>query len=98
MNSYKEDAIGYWIAKDPSAILDYPMDWTDWLQDAEIITASQWTVPTGLTAANPAYSTKATTVWLSSGIPGEVYTVVNRISTSEGRTDERSFRVKVKNR
>lgn len=98
MNSYKEDSQGYWIEKDPDSILDYPMDWADWLQDGETITNSEWLVTDGITVDNSYNTAEATVVWLSTCIAGQTYMITNRITTSAGRQEDRSFRVKVSNR
>lgn len=83
--------------KDPSAVLDYTIDWTDWLE-ADTISSSVWTVPTGLTKDSEATTTKKATVWLSGGTQGRFYTVTNRVVTAGGRTDERSIVLVVEQR
>jgi predicted transcriptional regulator len=52
--------------KDSNATLDYGINWAPWL-GADTITASAWTVQTGLTIATPAasFTTTTTTIWLS---------------------------------
>lgn len=42
-------------------------------------------------------ATKAT-VWLSGGTAGQIYTVTNRITTAAGRTEDRSFAIRVEER
>lgn len=97
--------------KDPNAILDYTVDWSAWLASGETISTSTWTASTGITiATTPAPSNTGTTatVWLSGGtvnggeelgvsggISQRAYRVTNRITTSAGRTDDRSIFVAV---
>ena len=84
--------------KDPDAVLDYSVDWSKWLAGDQIQT-SAWSVsdPT-LEAADDANTGTRTTVWLSGGTVNQSYTVTNRITTSEGRTDDRSFVIQVQDR
>jgi hypothetical protein len=97
------------FAKDPQANLDYSIDWdhnvagaasgTGYLGASETISSSSWSVsPSGLTVGSTANDGKKTTVWLSSGSAGTNYSVTNTITTSQGRTDERSFDVECINR
>jgi len=83
--------------KDPSAILDYSIDWSLWL-DGDTIQTSSWTVPQGLTKASETNNSTTATVWLSGGTVDQTYTVTNRITTANGRTDERSILIKVEDR
>lgn len=83
--------------KDPSAVLDYTVDWTDWLE-ADTISSSSWTIPVGLTKDSEAATTKKATVWLSGGALAQFYTVTNRVVTAGGRTDERSIVIVVAQR
>ena len=85
------------IPKDPDATLDYGRDWSDWL-NGDVITASQWTVPAGLTQETSSFTDTTTTVWLSGGTDGQTYTITNRIHTELGRTDERSMIIDVDER
>ncbi|MBI4905706.1 MAG: hypothetical protein HY820_18885 [Acidobacteria bacterium] len=85
------------FAKDPNSVLDYSIDWTRWL-DGDAIATSEWIVPDGLTKVTDGRTTKTATVWLSSGSAGQSYTVTNRITTSGGRTEDRSFTVKIEER
>lgn len=85
------------VNKDPNAALDYTIDWSDWL-GADVIAASTWTVASpagGLVSTTPAYTNTAAKTWLSGGTAGQVVRVTNRITTSLGRIDDRSFNVRL---
>lgn len=84
--------------KDPHAKLDYGFDWSNWLASGETISASVWTVPTGITEESDQRGDDSVTVWLSGGTAGESYTIACKITTSASRIDERSFVVQVENR
>lgn len=87
--------------KDPDAKLDFGIDWSDWLAGGETIIASVWAVPPGITQSSspaPSNTPTTTTIWLEGGTAKETYVVVNRITTSAGRIDERSLYIQVKNR
>lgn len=85
------------FVKDPNAVLDYYVDWTRWL-NGDTIATSVWTVAAGLTIANDTHTTTAAIVWLSGGTVSETYKVTNRITTTGGRTEDRSFDVKIAER
>lgn len=85
------------FVKDPDAILDYQINWEDWL-DGDTISASSWEVDEGLTGTNQSYSDSVTTIWLSGGTVDIRYTLTNTIETNAGRTEERSFFVDIKER
>lgn len=85
------------ILKDPNATLDYYIDWTSWLSSGESIVTSTWTC-TNTTITLPSttnFGTATTTVWVASGIAGEVYNITNRIATSGTRTEERTIQFTV---
>lgn len=84
--------------KDPHANLDYGFDWSDYLVADEILSASVWTVPSGLVEGTKQLGNTSTKIWISGGTAGTAYTVANKITTSEGRIDERSFTIVVENR
>jgi hypothetical protein len=85
------------FTKDPNAVLDYSIDWTRWLAGDQIAT-SEWIVPSGLTKIADSKTTVSATVWLSGGSVGQSYTVANRITTAAGRTEDRSFTIRVEER
>lgn len=89
--------------KDPDAKLDYGWDWSDYLADGEVIDTSTWSIaPTGTLAAAsspaPSKTDTTTTVWLEGGTAGAVYEVTNHVTTTGGRTDDRTFVVRVQDR
>ena len=98
MTDYRKDSRGIWIHKDPNAVLDYQVDWTAWLGAGETIITSSWTVQLGIINDSSNFSGGVTTIWLSGGTLGKEYMVTNRIVTSAGRQEARSFRVVVVNR
>lgn len=84
--------------KDPSSVLDYTVDWSNWLASGETISASAFTVESGLTKDSESNGDTSGTVWLSGGTAGTAYSVTHQITTTAGRTDERSFVVDVLSR
>jgi len=83
--------------KDPDALLDYVIDWSDWLS-GDTIADSEWIVPDGLVNVDDSFTDAATTIWLSGGTAGRKYSLTNRITTAGGRVDDRSIGVMVRNR
>lgn len=85
--------------KDPAAVLDYELDWSTWLATvSDTIATSTWTADTGITVDDESNTTTTATVWLSGGTAGVTYSLVNRITTAGGRTDERTITVAVRER
>jgi hypothetical protein len=88
--------------KDPSAVLDYVFDWRPdtkpWLATGETITDHTITADTGITVDSSTEDAGKVTVWLSGGTAGVNYKVACKITTSAGRTDERTIWIKVTNR
>lgn len=89
--------------KDPGATLDYSIDWgAQYLAEFETIATSDWSVipvePGGLGIAASSFEPLISTVSVEGGVAGHVYRVVNRISTVEGRIDERSITIRVEDR
>jgi hypothetical protein len=84
--------------KDPSSVLDFGFDWSDWLDSDDSVSTSTWNVPTGITDDSDTSTSTTTTIWLSGGTVGSKYKITNRIVTANGRTVERSFYVKVESR
>lgn len=84
------------FVKDPNAVLDFKVDWSSWLQASETISTSTFTVPSGITKNSEANTTTTATVWLSGGTGGgTVYKLVNRITTNQGRTEDRIVEIRV---
>ena len=95
--------------KDPDAVLDYKFDWkaetnstgnSDWLISGETISSHTITADTGITVDSSSETDTDTsvTVWLSGGTDKVDYSVACEIVTSDGRTDERTATIKVRER
>lgn len=86
------------MIKDPSARLDYAIDWSGWLEGTETITDSTWTSPDGLPTETPSLSGGRAIVWVTGGAAGQTYRLTNRVTTSSGRIDERTLTIYVTER
>ena len=84
--------------KDPDSVLDYGVDWSDWLASGETISTSTWTVPNGITEDSDSKGDNSTLIWLSGGTAGTTYTLANKIVTSDSRTVERTIEIIVEQR
>lgn len=93
--------------KDPQAKLDYGFDWEDWLEENESISTSDWSVETDTGSSDdliiastpsPTVSSGHTTVWVKDGVTEKKYDVKNTIETDQGRIDERTLTIWIKQR
>jgi S-formylglutathione hydrolase FrmB len=83
------------VQKAPGEIEDFTLNWVTRGLGGDTITGSTWDVmPAGLavlTNPAPSYTTTTTTLWVSGGASGVVYTVTNTITTAGGRTLKDQF-------
>ncbi len=88
--------------KDPDAVLDYRMDWTDALAEGVALSTSTWSVSPaiagGLEVRESALDGGVTVVHLAGGVAGHVYRVSNEVTMSDGNIDGRSLVVRVEER
>jgi len=95
MSGFEFGKLGPIIVKDPQSLLDYAVDWTDWLGTDDIISVV-WTVQQGIQKIRESNDLKTAKIELSGGSVGEVYSISCRITTGESRVDERTFRVHIR--
>jgi hypothetical protein len=82
--------------KDPNAVLDYQWDWTDWLPAGDTITTANVSITSGdVTLNSQSNTTTAVTAWISAGTAGTEATLVARVTTAQGRTDDRTIGLKI---
>lgn len=86
------------IVKDPDAVLDYSLDLSAWLTDAGDSLQSLVVIGNGVTIDSHAISGTSVIAWVSGGTVGESATVTFRFTTANGRTDDRSITLKIRER
>jgi hypothetical protein len=82
--------------KPAAAVLDYSIDWTQWLA-GDTLASSSWTCDPGITGTPVGLSTGATrtTLWLSGGTAGQSYNIADTVTTTAGRTQVVRFKIYV---
>ena len=80
--------------KDPDAVLDFEFDWSSWLAVGETIASKTVTV-TGVTLDSSPNDDSSVVAWVSGGTAGTTATVACLITTSAGRTDERTINLAI---
>ena len=101
LTGYKSDRVGQFIEKDPFAVLDYAVDFTNWMPSGDTINAITVTVETidGDAAPLAVDSSSKTDfvakAFISGGTAGNIYNVEFRIITTNSLKDSRNFRIKV---
>lgn len=86
------------IVKDPDAVLDYSLDLAAWLTDIGDGLLSLAVIGDGVTIDSHAIDGTAVIAWVSGGTAGETATVTYRFTTGNGRTDDRSIYLKIRER
>ena len=82
--------------KDPSAILDYQIDWSIWLGANDTLQTVTWEISSGLVKDSESNTSTTATIWLSGGTLNQFYTITCSIITAQGRYDQRSFVLRIK--
>lgn len=87
------------IYKDPDALLDYTIDWTDYLAalSADRLADVAFTNSDGTLVLTEVYEGFAT-AWIEGGTVGETITLTCRIQTRAGRIDACTVYIKVRER
>jgi hypothetical protein len=92
-----------WPDKDPNEVLDYELDWADpdrpRLETGETLITSVWSVVLGDVAINSSTFTPQglSTVWTSGGTAATKCELLNRVTTSKGRTYDQTVVLRMKN-
>lgn len=76
---------------DPDAVLDYRWDWSLWLQGADTISSHQVIIDGTVVLGTNSHDDTSVTAWISGGAAGENARVTARITTAQGRTDDRTI-------
>ena len=84
--------------KDPAAHLDFVFDWSDWLVDGDAIDSATVTAGTGITVTGTSIVGSTVVPWLSGGTVGKNYAVTCQVTTTDGRIDERTITIRVRER
>jgi len=95
LTGFQEDRVGVYIEKDPYAVLDYTLDWTNWMPDGDTISTISVSADTGITVDSTSNTDYIVTAYISGGTAGTIYNVEYRIVTANGLQDSRNFRIKV---
>lgn len=99
-NGFKWDSLEkMWkIDKSAGSNVDYSHEWAQWLalSDNDAIATSTWAIDkTSMTIESSIFTPTLTTVFVSGGVVGKTYRVTNTITTTGGRTETRTFLVRV---
>ena len=91
------------FTKQPADVLDYDLDFSDWLTGSDSITgavatpsASDPVDPADLIVQSVQIVGQTVKVWVSAGVNGQNYKVTSTITTSEGRVKQLEFKIRVK--
>jgi hypothetical protein len=95
LTGFQEDRVGAYIEKDPYAVLDYSLDWTNWMPSGDTITSISVTADSGITIDSTTNTDFIATAYISGGTAGTIYNVEYKIVTTNGLQDSRNFRIKV---
>lgn len=96
MTTCSTEGEAQYVFKDPDETLDFENDWAARLNDGDTIVESDWIVPAGIDDDAAVFDGTTTTIWLSGGTLGETYHLVNRVTTAQGRTRDRSKYVTIR--
>lgn len=90
------------ILKDPNAVLDYTLDWSEWLEPLTDTIASVNVAVSGVTLDHTTNNGTSVTIWISGGTVGTRGEARVRITTvgtgARPRTDDRTVFFKIKER
>jgi hypothetical protein len=87
------------IEKDPDALLDYTIDWSAWLPTGDTLVNAVFSINDALASiASSAHDTTRATAWVQGGTVGVRAALRCRITTAEGRIDDRTVYLRIRER
>ena len=95
LTGFQEDRVGAYIEKDPYAVLDYSLDFQNWMPSGDTITSISVTADSGITIDSSTNTDYIATAYISGGTAGIIYNIEFKIVTTNGLQDSRNFRIKV---
>ena len=95
LTGFQEDRIGAYIEKDPYAVLDYSLDFQQWMPSGDTITSITVSADAGITIDSTTNTDYIATANISGGTAGNIYNIEFKIVTTNGLRDSRNFRIKV---
>lgn len=95
LTGFQEDRVGAYIEKDPYAILDYSLDFQNWMPSGDTITSITVSADAGITIDSTTNTDYIATANISGGTAGNIYNIEFKIVTTNGLRDSRNFRIKV---
>lgn len=86
--------------KDPDSTVDYTFDWSTWLPTGDTISDHTITPQSGITvdSSEAINSSTMIQVWLSGGTAGNTYSINCEVTTADGRTEQITGYVEVKDK
>jgi hypothetical protein len=91
-----------YLLKDPSAALDYSVDWGAEYLSGDALAASSWSVepdePGGVSVLSSGFDLLASAVTVGGGEVGRIYRLTNQVTTAAGIEDRRSIMLRVEKR
>ena len=96
ITGFERDNVVLFIRKDPQSVMDYIVDYTNFLGTCDAISTQAVTVDTGITKDSSAIvsGNKKVTMTLSGGTAGTAYTIKTTVTTSDGLTFVHRYRIK----
>ena len=83
--------------KTPAEYLDYDVDFSMWLPEADVIIEAEATMEEGTaTVALVEFDDQIAKVWISGGTATEICKVLVSITTEEGREKQSAFELAIK--
>lgn len=73
------------IKQTPEEYLDWSVNWVGRL-GSDTITGSIWAASPTLAVTDGGFDDTTTTIWITGGTAGQYYTIINTITTTDGRT------------
>lgn len=93
---FERDNLGLFIRKDPESVMDYFIDYSNFLESGDSISGHTVTVDAGITldSSEILNGDKKIKMFISGGTAGTAYTIKVSADTSDGLTFIHRFRIK----
>lgn len=80
------------FAQDPDSTLDYPFEWGPELE-GDTIESSEFLLPDGMTLVNSTINGSLAIAYVTGAQCDRIYRLTNRITTSDGRSIDKTVRI-----